>query len=73
MRQTASERLCSLEHPKLSAHCIDELGPNQCQRTEVSVIAQGKLVHTGATRDLGDDLETFEERLGGATGPERRG
>ena len=30
---------------------------------EISVIAKGRLVYTGATRDLGDDLDTFEERL----------
>ena len=73
MRQIASARLYTLEHPKFSADRVDELGPNPCQRTEVSVIARGKLVYMGATRDLGDDLDTFEERLGGATGPERRG
>jgi ABC-2 type transport system ATP-binding protein len=30
---------------------------------EISVISAGKLVYTGATRDLGDDLDAFEERL----------
>ena len=30
---------------------------------EISVIASGRIVYTGATRDLGDDLDTFEERL----------
>jgi ABC-2 type transport system ATP-binding protein len=30
---------------------------------EISVIAKGKLVYTGATRDLGGDLDAFEERL----------
>jgi ABC-2 type transport system ATP-binding protein len=30
---------------------------------EISVIAKGKLVYTGATRDLGADLDAFEERL----------
>ena len=39
MRQTASERLSTSEHPKFSADRVDELGPNHCQRTEVSVIA----------------------------------
>jgi len=65
MRQIASARLCTLEHPKFSADRIDELGPNHCQRAEVSVVAWGKLVYTGATRDLGDDLHTCEERLSG--------
>ncbi len=39
MRQTASERLSTSEHSKFSADRVDELGPNHCQRTEVSVIA----------------------------------
>jgi ABC-2 type transport system ATP-binding protein len=30
---------------------------------EISVIAKGTLVYTGATRDLGSDLDAFEERL----------
>ena len=30
---------------------------------EISVIAKGKLVFTGATKDLGADLDAFEERL----------
>jgi ABC-2 type transport system ATP-binding protein len=30
---------------------------------EISVIAKGKLVYTGATRDVGADLDEFEERL----------
>jgi ABC-2 type transport system ATP-binding protein len=30
---------------------------------EISVIAKGKLVYTGATRDVGADLDAFEERL----------
>jgi len=30
---------------------------------EISVIAKGKVVYTGATRDLGADLDAFEERL----------
>ncbi len=31
--------------------------------SEISVIAKGKIVYTGATRDLGADLDAFEERL----------
>jgi len=30
---------------------------------EISVIASGKLIYSGATRDLGADLDTFEDRL----------
>ncbi|HEV2647266.1 MAG TPA: ABC transporter ATP-binding protein [Acidobacteriaceae bacterium] len=30
---------------------------------EISVISKGKLVYTGATQDLGADLDQFEERL----------
>ena len=30
---------------------------------EISVISKGRLVYTGATRDLGADLDEFEERL----------
>jgi ABC-2 type transport system ATP-binding protein len=30
---------------------------------EISVISSGRLVYTGATRDLGADLDAFEERL----------
>jgi ABC-2 type transport system ATP-binding protein len=30
---------------------------------EISVIARGRLVYTGATRDLGADLDAFEECL----------
>jgi ABC-2 type transport system ATP-binding protein len=30
---------------------------------EISVIAKGRLVYTGATRELGSDLDAFEERL----------
>ena len=44
----------------LSSHDAQEIR-SLC--TEVSVIARGKLVYTGATCDLGDDLDTFEERL----------
>ena len=31
--------------------------------SEISVIAKGRLVYTGATRELGSDLDGFEERL----------
>jgi ABC-2 type transport system ATP-binding protein len=30
---------------------------------EISVIAKGRIIYTGATRDLGADLDAFEERL----------
>ena len=38
---------------------------------EISVIARGKLVYTGATRDLGADLDAFEETLIGLLTRER--
>ena len=39
---------------------------------EISVIARGRLVHTGATHELGMDIDAFEERLiGMLTQPER--
>jgi hypothetical protein len=31
--------------------------------SEISVIASGRVVYTGSTRELGADLDTFEERL----------
>ena len=38
---------------------------------EISVIARGRLVHTGATHALGNDIDSFEERLiGMLTQPE---
>jgi ABC-2 type transport system ATP-binding protein len=30
---------------------------------EISVISSGRIVYTGATRELGADLDEFEERL----------
>ena len=44
----------------LSSHDAQEIR-SLC--TEISVIAKGRLVYTGATRDLGADLDAFEERL----------
>ena len=44
----------------LSSHDAQEIR-SLC--SEVSVIARGKLVYTGATHELGADLEAFEERL----------
>ena len=38
---------------------------------QISVIARGKLVYTGATRDLGADLDAFEETLIGLLTRER--
>ena len=31
--------------------------------TQISVIASGKVVFTGNTKDLGTDLDTFEDSL----------
>jgi ABC-2 type transport system ATP-binding protein len=44
----------------LSSHDTQEIR-SLC--SEISVIARGRLVYTGATRALGDSLEAFEERL----------
>lgn len=44
----------------LSSHDAQEIR-SLC--SEISVIAKGRLVHTGATRELGGDMDTFEERL----------
>lgn len=44
----------------LSSHDAQEIR-SLC--SEISVIAGGHLVHTGATHQLGDNIDTFEERL----------
>jgi ABC-2 type transport system ATP-binding protein len=44
----------------LSSHDSHEIR-SLCE--EISVISSGRLVYTGATRDLGADLDAFEERL----------
>ena len=44
----------------LSSHDAQEIR-SLC--SEISVIASGRVVYTGATRELGADLDTFEERL----------
>lgn len=44
----------------LSSHDAQEI---RTLCAEVSVIARGKLVFTGATCDIGKDLESFEDRL----------
>jgi len=44
----------------LSSHDAQEIR-SLC--SEISVIASGRLVFTGATRDLGHDLDAFEARL----------
>jgi ABC-2 type transport system ATP-binding protein len=44
----------------LSSHDAQEIR-HLC--TELSVLAAGRVVYTGLTRDLGDDLDEFEERL----------
>lgn len=46
----------------LSSHDAQEIR-SLC--SEISVIARGRLVHTGRTRELGADIDTFEERLVG--------
>jgi ABC-2 type transport system ATP-binding protein len=44
----------------LSSHDAQEIR-SLC--SEISVIARGRLVHTGPTRELGGDIDAFEERL----------
>src|SRR6202035_1149513 len=44
----------------LSSHDAQEI---RTLCSEISVIAGGRLVHTGATRDMGGDIDAFEERL----------
>lgn len=44
----------------LSSHDAQEI---RTLCSEISVIAQGKIVYTGPARDLGNDLNSFEERL----------
>jgi ABC-2 type transport system ATP-binding protein len=44
----------------LSSHDAQEIR-SLC--TEISVIAKGRVVYTGPTRELGADLDAFEERL----------
>ena len=46
----------------LSSHDAQEIR-SLC--SEISVIARGRLVHTGPTRELGADIDAFEERLVG--------
>jgi len=44
----------------LSSHDAQEI---RTLCSEISVIAAGRLVHTGPTRDMGGDIDAFEERL----------
>ncbi len=44
----------------LSSHDAQEV---RCLCGEISVISGGRVVYTGATSELGADLDTFEERL----------
>ena len=44
----------------LSSHDAQEIR-SLCSK--ISVIAKGRLIHTGPTRELGNDIDSFEERL----------
>ncbi|HEX9447452.1 MAG TPA: ABC transporter ATP-binding protein, partial [Dongiaceae bacterium] len=44
----------------LSSHDAQEI---RMLCSEISIIAKGRLVFTGATRELGHDLDSFEDRL----------
>ena len=54
----------------LSSHDAQEIR-SLC--SEISVIARGRLVHTGATREMGGDIDAFEERLVGLLTQSERG
>ena len=58
------QRLAATENVTtfLSSHDAQEI---RSLSSEISVIARGRLVHTGATRELGADIDAFEERLVG--------
>jgi ABC-2 type transport system ATP-binding protein len=58
LRRLATENVTTF----LSSHDAQEIR-SLC--SEISVIARGRLVHTGATRELGGDIDAFEERLVG--------
>lgn len=46
----------------LSSHDAQEI---RTLCSEISVIARGRLVHTGAIREMGGDIDAFEECLVG--------
>lgn len=56
------QRLAATENVTtfLSSHDAQEI---RTLCSEISVIARGRLVHTGATRDMGADIDAFEECL----------
>jgi oleandomycin transport system ATP-binding protein len=55
-RLAATESVTTL----LSSHDAQEIS-SLC--SEISVIAKGRLVHPGAPREMGGDIDAFEERL----------
>ena len=59
---TLLRRLAATENVTtfLSSHDAQEIR-SLC--SEISVIARGRLVYTGATRELGNDIDAFEDRL----------
>jgi hypothetical protein len=57
---SAAWRSTRTSQPFLSSHDSHEI---RSLSDEISVIARGRLVYTGATRDLGADLDAFEECL----------
>ena len=58
------QRLAATENVTtfLSSHDAQEI---RTLCSEISVIARGRLVHTGATREMGGDIDAFEECLVG--------
>ena len=57
MRQIASERLSSSEHPKFSADRVDELGPNHRQRTETPAWSRNRLGNKAEGITIGTALQ----------------
>ena len=54
----------------LSSHDAQEI---RTLCSQISVIARGRLVHTGATREMGSDIDAFEECLVGLLMQSERG
>jgi ABC-type uncharacterized transport system ATPase subunit len=56
------------EHKPITVMATTFLGSHDSHKirslcNEISVISSGRIVYTGATRDLGNDLDAFEEHL----------
>jgi ABC-type multidrug transport system ATPase subunit len=61
---------CPLRRPAATENVTTFLSSHDAQEirspcSEIKVIATGQIVHTGATRELGGDIDAFEECLVG--------